>query len=51
MHKGGTGEVNQSLATRRRTGCLGSGLHRGGNGTWQEGLEESGAQWRSPDVG
>lgn len=53
MHKEALGDFNQALATRGRTGGLGSGLHREGMapGKVKGGAAGArGALWRSPDL-
>lgn len=54
MHKEALGDFNQALATRGRTGGLGSGLHReemAPGKVKDRGLGSAGAPWRSPDPG
>lgn len=54
MHKEALGDFNQALATRGRTGGLGSGLHReemAPGKVKDRGLGSAGAPRRSPDPG
>lgn len=51
MHKEALGDFNQALATRGRTGGLGSGLHGEEMAPGKEkdrGLRSAGPLWRSP---